>query len=60
MQHDKEWQKPGRILVDMPTKYRRQDDRMAEAADRKQLGDALHNRKENCLEKSHVGPRCSN
>ena len=32
---------------------------MAEAADRKQLSDALDDGKENSLKKRHVDPRCS-
>jgi hypothetical protein len=41
VEHDEEGQKARRVLVDVPAEDAGQDDGMAEAADRKELGDSV-------------------
>src|SRR6516165_4999441 len=45
VQYDQERKKLWRRLIEMPAQHRRQDDRVTEAADRKQLSDTLDNGK---------------
>jgi len=52
-----ERQEPRRILVNMPIEDCRQDDGVAEAADRKQLGQPLDNGENHGLQEGHVLPR---
>ncbi len=55
MQHDQEGQKFRRFLVDGQVEEGRQNDRMAEAADGKQLGHPLQNGDQSGKQNGHRG-----
>ena len=54
VQHHQERQERGRMLVEVPVQQRRQHHRMAQAADREQLGRPLQNGHRDGLDRIHV------
>ena len=55
MQHHQEGQERRRVLVQVPVQQRGQHDGVAEAADREQLGGALHDGDDDGLQRVHGG-----
>jgi hypothetical protein len=47
---DQEGEEVGLVLVEIPAEQLREDDRVAEARDREELGDALDEADHDCLE----------